>query len=76
MAATFKGKMLIKKDGSRHSADTVLSGKKLICLYFAAQWCPPCRMYTPVLANVYKDAKKENLSIEVSFRALLREALI
>ncbi|XP_077553497.1 nucleoredoxin-like protein 2 [Haemaphysalis longicornis] len=67
MADIFKNKMLIKKDGEQHSADTVLSDKKLICLYFAAQWCPPCRMFTPVLTNAYKDAKKENLSIEVIF---------
>ncbi|XP_077544561.1 nucleoredoxin-like protein 2 [Haemaphysalis longicornis] len=56
-----------KKDGDQHLADTVLSDKKVICLYFAAQWCPPCRMFTPFLANAYKDAKKENLSIEVIF---------
>ncbi|KAH9360669.1 hypothetical protein HPB48_004801 [Haemaphysalis longicornis] len=67
MVDFFKGKILIKKDGEQHLADTVLSDKKVICLYFAAQWCPPCRMFSPFLANAYKDAKKENLSIEVIF---------
>ncbi|XP_077552896.1 nucleoredoxin-like protein 1 [Haemaphysalis longicornis] len=67
MVDFFKGKILIKKDGEQHLADTVLSDKKVICLYFAAQWCPPCRMFTPLLANAYKDAKKENLSVEVIF---------
>ncbi|KAH6940547.1 hypothetical protein HPB50_000568 [Hyalomma asiaticum] len=67
MAELFKGKSLIKKDGKSFPADTALRGKQLICLYFAAQWCPPCRMFTPVLANVYKDAREDNLSIEVVF---------
>ncbi|KAH7935358.1 hypothetical protein HPB52_006745 [Rhipicephalus sanguineus] len=67
MSDIFKGKSLIKKDNKSFSADTVLRDKQLICLYFAAQWCPPCRMFTPVLANVYKDARDDNLAIEVVF---------
>nr|XP_037289045.1 uncharacterized protein LOC119181908 [Rhipicephalus microplus] len=64
MGDIFKGKSFIKKDGKSFPADTVLRDKQLICLYFAAQWCPPCRMFTPVLANVYKDARADNLAIE------------
>ncbi|XP_077492201.1 nucleoredoxin-like protein 2 [Amblyomma americanum] len=67
MASIFSGKMLIKKDGKLYPADEALRDKQLICLYFAAHWCPPCRMFTPVLANVYKVAKGDNLAIEVIF---------
>ncbi|KAL3191822.1 hypothetical protein MRX96_059554 [Rhipicephalus microplus] len=67
MSDIFKGKSFIKKGHKSFPADTVLRDKQLICLYFAAQWCPPCRMFTPVLANVYKDAREDNLPIEVVF---------
>lgn len=33
---------------------------KYVLLYFSASWCPPCRQFTPVLADFYnkhKDAK-------------------
>ncbi|XP_065299257.1 nucleoredoxin-like [Dermacentor albipictus] len=65
MADIFKGKPVIKKNGKSFPANQTLYDKQFICLYFAVQWCPPCRMFTPVLANVYEDAKKDNLIIEV-----------
>ncbi|KAL1438536.1 hypothetical protein MTO96_047899 [Rhipicephalus appendiculatus] len=63
----FRGKTLLKKDGTTISADGALRNKRLICIYFAAQWCPPCRVFTPLLANAYRRAKDEGLPIEVVF---------
>merc|ERR1712083_428919 len=31
-------------------------GSKAIGIYFSAHWCPPCRGFTPKLAEMYKDA--------------------
>jgi nucleoredoxin len=36
---------------------------KPIGLYFSAHWCPPCRGFTPKLAEMYKDGLKENMEI-------------
>jgi len=47
------GKELLTKDGSKATADVVL-GKKAVLVYFSAHWCPPCRGFTPMLADSYK----------------------
>jgi nucleoredoxin len=46
-----------------------LSCKKgsVIGLYFSAHWCPPCRAFTPKLANVYNEIKKAGNDFEVIF---------
>ena len=48
-----KGQQLLKKSGLVVDADQALAGKKIICFYFSAQWCPPCKAFTPVLAEFY-----------------------
>lgn len=34
-----------------------LAGKTTCILYFSAHWCPPCRGFTPVLTEAYKEYK-------------------
>lgn len=36
-----------------HYTNEVLSGKKVIGLYFSADWCGPCRQFTPELVSFY-----------------------
>jgi len=38
------------------------SGKP-IGLYFSAHWCPPCRGFTPKLAEFYKNGLKEKMEV-------------
>eukprot|EP00928_Gymnodinium_smaydae_P082462 TRINITY_DN657_c0_g2_i3.p1 TRINITY_DN657_c0_g2~~TRINITY_DN657_c0_g2_i3.p1 ORF type:complete len:405 (+),score=96.95 TRINITY_DN657_c0_g2_i3:89-1303(+) len=49
------GDRLLTQDGEKSTAEA-LSGAAAIGLYFSAHWCPPCRGFTPKLAEMYKSA--------------------
>jgi nucleoredoxin len=50
-----------------HADDTVLANKKLIAFYFSAEWCGPCRKFTPQLVDYYKRVSPEHPEFEVVF---------
>ena len=52
---SLSGQQLLGKEEKVVSADSVLEDKKIIAFYFSAHWCPPCRLFTPVLAEFYSD---------------------
>ena len=39
----------------------------IIAIYFSAHWCPPCRGFTPVLAEAYNEMKQNGKKIEIIF---------
>jgi thiol-disulfide isomerase/thioredoxin len=43
---------------------------KVVGLYFSASWCPPCKRFTPVLAEAYKHLQKDGKPFEVVFVSL------
>lgn len=49
------GDTLVGKAGEVKTIDSV-ANKTTIGLYFSAHWCPPCRGFTPNLADKYKNA--------------------
>jgi nucleoredoxin len=53
--ADLLGPKLVTKDGEKPTEE-VLAGKTAVGIYFSAHWCPPCRGFTPKLAEMYKDA--------------------
>lgn len=62
-----KGQTLVKKSKAKVSADEALSEKDIIAFYFSAHWCPPCRMFTPVLADFYEEVRSQDSLLEVIF---------
>merc|ERR1711976_24417 len=57
------GVTLKKADGSTVPAETALNGKEVVCFYFSAHWCPPCRAFTPVLKDFYQEVSAEGVEI-------------
>lgn len=51
-----------------HYTNEILAGKKVIGVYFSADWCGPCRQFTPELVSFYekmnaKRGKKDQFEI-------------
>lgn len=67
MMNCLKGQTLVNKRKAKVSADDALKDKDIIAFYFSAHWCPPCRMFTPVLADFYEEIKNQELPFEVIF---------
>eukprot|EP00662_Eupelagonemidae_sp_cell21_P049988 gene49988-43271_t len=57
------GPTLVTHSGPRPTSD-VLKGKAGVLVYFSAHWCPPCRGFTPKLAEFHKKhARARNFEI-------------
>jgi len=50
------GATLVAPNGSEVQTRTVLANKSVVGLYFSAHWCPPCRMFTPMLSEKFRTA--------------------
>jgi len=59
------GDEILTKDGKIATKD--LCEKDVLGVYFSAHWCPPCRRFTPRLAEAYNNLKKKGKSIEIVF---------
>lgn len=57
---------LIDKEGKKFKSDDLLAGK-IKMLYFSAHWCPPCRKFTPQLAETYTKLKAAGKDFELVF---------
>ncbi|XP_023931876.1 nucleoredoxin-like protein 2 [Lingula anatina] len=62
----FRGKDLISRQNLKVKADEALQCR-VVGLYFSAHWCPPCRMFTPKLAEIYAELKRRNAPFEVVY---------
>jgi len=60
---------LISADGSPFSfaANAPVTSIQYYAIYYSAQWCPPCHVFTPVLAEWYKKFKPSHPNFELIF---------
>jgi len=45
------------------TASDALAGKDIVCFYFSAHWCPPCRQFTPILKDFYEEVSDNGVEI-------------
>ena len=57
----------IKNGSTAHADETALESKRLIAFYFSAEWCGPCRKFTPQLVDYYKRVAPDHPEFEVVF---------
>eukprot|EP00961_Rhodomonas_salina_P076566 1028109-Rhodomonas_salina.2 len=57
---------LLKKDGTSITV-AGLPKEGVIGLYFSAHWCPPCRGFTPKLAEAYNKIRSDGKALEIVF---------
>jgi len=58
------GNSLLSDGATKIITAEALAGKGAVAIYFSAHWCPPCRGFTPKLAEWYKkDLRDKGLEI-------------
>uniref|UniRef100_A0A8C6NDB5 Uncharacterized protein n=2 Tax=Melopsittacus undulatus TaxID=13146 RepID=A0A8C6NDB5_MELUD len=69
MVDVFSGRLLVSKNGRSVDPEEALQNK-VVGLYFSAGWCSPCRDFTPILCDFYKElleGKRPPAPFEVVF---------
>ena len=61
------GNNIIKGDGKKIDNVDEHFKDKIVGLYFSAHWCPPCRGFTPLLAEKYNELVQANKGFEIVF---------
>jgi thiol-disulfide isomerase/thioredoxin len=56
-----------KKEENIPIKDLLQNDLKSIGLYLSAHWCPPCRHFTPKLAEIYQEAKIDPKHFQIIF---------
>ncbi len=60
------GETLVNAEGEEIKTETLAEMDK-VAIYFSAQWCPPCRAFTPMLVKAYNEAKEDGAKVELVF---------
>lgn len=61
------GSELVQSGGKTVKTADELGSADVVGIYFSAHWCPPCRGFTPVLAELVKEAREMGLAFSVVF---------
>jgi len=65
--STVKTLTRMEEDWTTISTESALRDKKVICLFFSALWCPPCRPFCQLLRAAYESAIEETNDLEIIF---------
>ena len=66
--ASLKGDLVHRNNGVvTRFDDAALEKKKIFLLYFSAQWCGPCRKFTPQLVDYYNRVAPQHPELELIF---------
>ena len=65
MNSNFLTGNFVKASGDEVSSSTVTA--PVVCFYFSAHWCPPCKTFTPQLAKLYNEWNSKEKQIEIIF---------
>jgi thiol-disulfide isomerase/thioredoxin len=60
------GAELLTKDGPMSTVEAI-GDVKVVFVYFSMHNCPPCRQFTPILAELYEEANADEKQFEVVF---------
>ena len=55
LAGAARRHLCVVTAGSEDAVSTALAGEKPVVLYFTATWCGPCRMISPIFAELAKE---------------------
>lgn len=61
------GPTLLTKGSVSVPTEAALKDAEVVALYFSAHWCPPCRQFTPVLTQVYREVTAAGKKLAVIF---------
>lgn len=68
IASAIGGDLVARPDGIQQPFDAAnLAPVRYYAVYFSAEWCPPCRAFTPQLVTWYKQTKAANPNFELIF---------
>ncbi len=62
---TSLGTSFVTKDST--ADDSTIKQAEFVGIYFSAHWCPPCRGFTPKLAEFYNSANAGSKRLEIVF---------
>ncbi|ESO89073.1 hypothetical protein LOTGIDRAFT_183025 [Lottia gigantea] len=69
-----KVKKVRNNKGEEVDVSSFCGKDKYVGLYFSAHWCPPCKGFTPVLAEFYNKLNAEGKKLEIIFISSDRSA--
>ena len=57
----------LKTKGGEVTVGEALGNVKVVGLYFSGHFCPPCKAFTPVLAELYNEVNASGKVLEIVF---------